>query len=260
MRTTPRVCVVLRTCARVHSLTPRPRIMSIEKPELILRSLRSFCRSSRTVVGVQDRLELHVVDDASGPELVDLWQMEARNSDLPVQWHRIDSRAGAPSFDAAIDIALCSNCELVYFLEDDYLHYQESVPCLLESHSELRRAVPDGEIALTPYDCPDRYLRPPYPTTLRYAAERYWRTVRHTTGTFLVSKPTLEKHLPLYRRFATYGRDGTVSEDSTINHVYRDVPCYSPIPTLAIHLQYEETIPLVLPPGGWISLWTSLAR
>lgn len=252
------ICIILRTCARVHALSQLPRLAGIQKPELVLRSLRSLCRSLALDLELLKDLDLHVVDDASDPALVVGWQEEARCAGIPFQWHLVDGRAGSASFDAAIDVALASSCEACYFLEDDYLHFQESIPHLLHGYAQLQTSVVGGEVAITPYDCPDRYLRP-YPSVLQFVGDRYWRTVRHTTGTFLVSRRTLERYLPLYRRFAQYGRQPSVSEDTTINRVYGEMPCYSPIPSLAIHLQYESTIPLMLPHGGWLGLWNSLA-
>lgn len=253
-----KTCIVLRTCARVHALSQRPRIAGIQKPELALRSLRSLCRSLTQNISLLQRLELHAIDDASDPLCVARWQEEAARAGLSFQWHMIDSRSGRASFDVAIDVALASACEAVYFLEDDYLHFQESMPCLLLSFEQLKAFGVGGDVALTPYDCPDRYCRP-YPSVLKFVGDRYWRTVRHTTGTFLVTRRILERHLPTYRRFAQYGREPGVSEDATINRVYGEIPCYSPIPSLAIHLQYETTIPLMLPHGGWAGLWNSLA-
>lgn len=256
----PSVCVVLRTCARIHALSMRPRLAGIEKPELILRSMRSLCRSAAAVQWARGRMRLHVVDDASDPELVGKWKSEAAVHGVAFEWHSADSRTGRTSFDVAIDIAVASGCELIYFLEDDYIHYAESIPCILTGYSMLRMTAPNGEVALTPFDCPDRYTRSPYPTTIRHGAGRYWRTVRHTTGTFAVQRRTLDRYISLYRRFAAYGRDPSICEDTTINQVYQEVPCYAPIPTLAIHLQYDSTIPLLLPSAGWQALWDAQAR
>lgn len=253
-----RICIVLRTCARVHALSQSPRLADIKKPELILRSLRSLCQSLASDADLTPRLELHAVDDASDAALVTCWQEETANAGFPFHWHQIDSRAGSASFDVAIDVALASTSEAIYFLEDDYLHFEESVPRLIHSYTNLKSTVVGGEVAVTPYDCPDRYHRP-YPCVLQFVGDRYWRSIRHTTGSFLVSRHTLQKYLALYRRFAQYGRKLDVSEDNTINRVYSEVPCYSPIPSLAIHLQYESTIPLMLPHGGWLGLWHSLA-
>lgn len=254
-----KVIVVLRTCARVHALTPRPRMAGLQKPEVVLRCLRSLLRSIELMPGHQDRVSIHVVDDASDSDCVDSWKREVESRAIEAQWSHIDSRSGDSSFGTAAEVARQSGSEACLFLEDDYLHFPESVPCMLHAYGELRGRAHDGHIALTPYDCPDRYLRTPYPSTIHHSAGRYWRTVRHTTGTFLVSRVVLERFWDVYQRFGDYVRDPTVCEESTINTVYAHIPCFAAVPTLAIHLQYEETVPLLLPSGGWKALWDEMA-
>lgn len=255
----PRVSIVLRTCSRVHSLSHRPRMGGFQKPEVVLRCLRSLGRSMSAVVNFHDYLQLHIVDDASDTADVVTWKRALEQMGVQAEWSRTDSRTGRSSFDVATEIAEAQTADAIYFVEDDYLHYPEALGCVLASFKELQRASANGEIALTTYDCPDRYRRGPYPATIEFAGGRYWRTVRHTTGTFLVSRSTLQRHLGVYQKFGDYGRDPSVCEDTTINTVYRQIPCFSPIPTLTIHLQYDDTLPLMLPRDGWKALWDRMA-
>jgi hypothetical protein len=254
----PILDVVLRTCSRVHALSPRPRMAGLQKVDVVQRCLRSLGRSMTMVPGHQELLRLTVIDDASDPEHVASWQAILRDLGLVATWIRTDSRSGATSFHAAIEAVRSVQPRAVYFVEDDYLHYQAAVERLLQAYDVLQMVTPRGEVAITPYDCPDRYTRTPYPSSIRFAVDRYWRTVRHTTGTFMISGATLQRHWELYTKFGQYGIDPQVNEDTTINLVYSQIPCFSPIPTLAIHLQYQETLPLLLPAGSWRELWDQM--
>lgn len=251
--------IVLRTCSRVHALSHRPRLRGLGKREIVDRCVRSLGRSIATAAGLPDAIRLQVIDDGSPSHEVDAWAATLASHGIDARWTRLEAAEVSRSLQVAFEQARDSRSDLLYFVEDDYLHYPEAIDVLLRSYEQLRRLAPDGQVAITPYDCPDRYLRGVYPTTMEFAAGRYWRTTRHTTGTFMVTRQTFERHLPKYLEFARYGTDPRVNEDTTINLVYRSTPCFSPIPSLAIHLQYEETIPLLLPDGGWQRLWDSVA-
>lgn len=205
-------------------------------------------------------VHLHVIDDGSVPGDVDAWQRVLDCEQVAADWTQLAPEQGLPSLRVAFDVARKHCSDAIYFVEDDYLHYPNAIEAMLSGFETLRHLAHDMQVALTPYDCPDRYLRGVYPTTIEFASGRYWRTTRHTTGTFLVTRQTFEEHLQRYIDYSRYGADPSVNEDTTINLVYRTVPCFSPIPSLAIHLQYEETIPLLLPDGGWQKLWESVAR
>lgn len=229
------------------------------KCDVTLRCLTSLGKSITRLPGYGSLVRLTVVDDGSDPEHVGAWASVLLRQGIEATWMRVDRLAGQSSFGVAIAAASSTNSSLVYFVEDDYLHFPEAITVLMQGFAVLRSTVPDGQFAMTTYDCPDRYTRPPYQSTIWFAGGRYWRTVRHTTGTFAITGGLLQKYWAMYSKFADYGRDSSVSEDTTINRVYQCVPCFSPIPTLAIHLQYAETLPLLLPEGGWRGLWDSMA-
>lgn len=260
MTTQPILDVVLRTCSRIHALSQRPRMAGLQKFDVVHRCLRSLGRSMTRVPGHQELLRLTVVDDASDREHVATWKALLRDLRLTANWVETDSRSGGSSFRTAIEAARAVQPNAVYFVEDDYLHYPEAIVRLLHGYAVLRGVTSQGEVALTTYDCPDRYIRTPYPSSIWFAGDRYWRTVRHTTGTFMISGKTLERHWELYAKFGQYGIDPSVNEDTTLNRVYSQIPCFSPIPTLSIHMQYQETLPLLLPAGSWRELWDALER
>jgi hypothetical protein len=51
--------------------------------------------------------------------------------------------------------------------------------------------------------------------------------------------------------FTRYGIDPGVSEANTINHVYKSMPCFSPLPSLAVHFQHLDTLSPYFDWRGW---------
>jgi glycosyltransferase involved in cell wall biosynthesis len=112
---------------------------------------------------------------------------------------------GAGTFNLALDKALTyADDEIVYFLENDYLHKQCS-PEILKQGFEL------GASFVALYDHPDKYLDPsrggnPYCTggaedTRVYLTEScHWKITNSTTMTFASKVSTLKRVEPILRK------------------------------------------------------------
>ncbi len=107
------------------------------------------------------------------------------------------------------------------------------------------------DVIISPVD--DRYSYPPYrnePCQIAFSNGRHWRTDTHTTGTFMISRENLVRYWTEFIKFSRY--DGsTFTENNTINHIYKKVPLFTPIPTLAIHVQDEGSIPHTVEISEW---------
>ena len=88
-------------------------------------------------------------------------------------------------------------------------------------------------------------------TNVLIGSNRHWRTVANTTGTIGISKETLIKHWDKYEKFTKYGTDPQITEANTLNLVYEEHPCLSPVPSLAHHYQFEDTLSPFLPLDTW---------
>jgi len=251
--------VVLRTCSRVHAVSMRRRLRGIQKAEVVTRCFHSLARSISAVEDHVELVRLHVVDDGSSGEVLQEVQRIARRFNVAYSQLRVAGSGNGASLRTCFQYIMDSGFDEVYLVEDDYLHYPDAVPCLLSARRELKAAFGGQDVVLHPYDCPDRYRGAPSPSLLFFSADRYWRTVQHTTGTFLFTRSILSRFWQTYMAFCDYGLVPGITEDTTINKVYAAVPCLAPIPTLAIHLQYESTIPLVLPGGDWLDVWNASA-
>jgi hypothetical protein len=112
---------------------------------------------------------------------------------------------GAGTFNLALDEALEYNDDdIVYFIENDYLHKPESVKILKEGF-EL------GASFVALYDHPDKYLDPsnggnPYSaggaedTRVYLTDSCHWKITNSTTMTFAAKVSTLKRAEPILRK------------------------------------------------------------
>ena len=113
---------------------------------------------------------------------------------------------GAGTFNLALDKALTyDEDEIVYFIENDYLHKTESQKILNEGFSL-------GASFVALYDPPDKYLDPilggnPYcegggEDTRVYLTEScHWKITNSTTMTFAAKVSTLKRVEPILRKY-----------------------------------------------------------
>jgi len=132
----------------------------------------------------------------------------------PININKVSVGHGAGTFNLALDKALKLNDdEIVYFVENDYLHKPKS-PELIKEGLSL------GAAFVSLYDHPDKYLDPnkggnPYCSggaedTRVYLTEScHWKITNSTTMTFATTVATLKKCESILRTYTS----GTYPED-----------------------------------------------
>lgn len=117
---------------------------------------------------------------------------------------------GAGTFNIALDIALLKkDHEIVYFVENDYLHKQQSPEIIIEGLSL-------GASFVSLYDHPDKYLDPskggnPYceggaeDTRVYLTDSCHWKITNSTTMTFASTVETLKRTEPILRKYTNQG-------------------------------------------------------
>jgi glycosyltransferase involved in cell wall biosynthesis len=241
--------IIFRSCSRpeaqVHGNT---RI--VPKPECVIKCLKSIVTNLSFFPDIR---RVTVIDDHSDPEVVEQLQR------LSTKFIAMQETGNGESLAACYDFADKECQDLIYFVEDDYLHEPGSLLEMLHAYHDFSKNLGGREVAIFPLDCNDRY-KPDmmYPSFIVPGEKRYWRTVQHTTGTVMLHKNSFERYRHLFQQFTLYGKDPRIHESTTINHIWRDpngVICFSPIPTLAYHLQLKEHLPLYT---DYRPLWESL--
>jgi hypothetical protein len=155
---------------------------------------------------------------------------------------------GAGIFNLALDKALSfNNDEIVYFLENDYLHRQNSDKIILEGFKL-------GASFVSLYDHPDKYLDPeqggnPYckggaEDTRVYLSEScHWKITNSTTMTFASKVNTLKRVENILRKHTT----GTYPEDFKMFLELRSVNelLVTPLPGYSTHGETAWLGPLI---------------
>ena len=226
--------VILRTCDRVNTFSgSKPRDFG-SKGEVMRKCISSLRQSIEYFESKGKRCKLVIVDDNSSEGMVSF--LKSLNPDVLTS----PSQSGNGfSFKECVSLA-CVEDGLVFLEEDDYLLKKECLLSMVETYHKIKKEF-NIEPCLHPTDYPDRYVRI-YPSIILLGSDRHYRSIKHTTCTFMYHSSVFNQHREDLERFVDYGKVPGINEDNTINKVYNDFTCFSPIPSLAEHYQYKETI------------------
>ena len=162
----------------------------------------------------------------------------------PVNTEKVSVGHGAGTFNLALDMALeLSDDEIVYFLENDYLHKPESDK-ILEEGFEL------GSDYVALYDHPDKYMDGGNPfvegggevTKVFLSDSCHWKLTNSTTMTFAAKVKTLRRDEAILRKHTS----GKHPNDFQMFLELRDQgrTLITPLPGYATHGETEWLSPL----------------
>lgn len=132
-------------------------------------------------------IKIHAVHDGS----CGLLHQYLEESDVSIE--KIDYRDNAKSLEFCLDLgAGLPQTDIIYFLEDDYLHAEDALDVLVEGFDVVSKVNKSNIISL--YMHPDRFTREDDidrgRTHLFLGKSRYWRTVESTTCTWATTQST----------------------------------------------------------------------
>jgi glycosyltransferase involved in cell wall biosynthesis len=222
------------------------RYVGAPKDEVMLRCTRSLVTSINQADG---DIILRVFDDHSSSETITTLRRILGTCKYAVEFVALEDRGYNASCLASFSRARDNARELIYFVEDDYLHAPSAIQEMLEAHALFKDRLGGQEVALHPYDDPKNYWSEIFSQEhcrVMCGTRRHWRTNTHTTNTCWLENGTLNRNWELFERLALYsstpyGNAHHIFEASTINKIWREqVLLFTPIPSLALHLQYDE--------------------
>ena len=121
--------------------------------------------------------------------------------------------------------------ELIYFIEDDYLHFEPMLEEMVASYERIASQV-NKDIFMCPTDYPYLYMDN-VKTNVLIGNKRHWRTINKTLCTFMTSKVMLEKY---WDKFYKNCLDRHEPFEKYLNQIYSKEICISPIKSLSLHL------------------------
>lgn len=260
--------IIFRFCTKVKMLTQnKQRLFEEEKSQYTLRSLNSILRSIETLMINFKYLDLKITAIDSGSTDADIQKIKkiVKEKNINFEYIKlevdnlidfIDPRASVyqksnmANIYKSFEIGRDGKYDLLYFLEDDYIHEQNSLTEMLFSYEKFTSLIKD-EVILCPTDFPYLYNKFE-PTQIILGNQRHWRVIEETLCTFLTSKRLLLKH---WDTFVSMTKIEHLPFEKPLHEIYTKQYCLSPIPSLAMHCTNINSIYGLSPVLDWKRLW-----
>ena len=243
-----RLKIILRTCTSELIMDQnKRRIFDREKNEYTFRTLKSLIKSinKASLIFKSIKFDLIVTDTNSPKEDIDKIQEMLNKSNIENKFKSIDldsfknkiksgySKAkfsNMANFYTSLTIANEESADIIYFVEDDYLHSEDAITEMIFAYEKFS-TIFSKDLVLLPSDYP--YLYTKDEATKIYLGEKYhWRLVSESLVTFMTSKSVIDEN---YNNLKKMGIEWTDPWEKPLHNIYKSNPCLSPVPSLAVH-------------------------
>jgi len=265
--------IILRTCTSINMLTQtKKRLFDQEKSEYTLRSLNSIVKSINFAKDLFNNinLELIIVDHNSEKNVVDkiksiLSDQFFKSKFIPLNIddfkkdiNPINEKNEKVTFNQMSNMSNIHQSlllakksdDLVYFVEDDYIHSIGALKEMILTYEKLSSML-KTELILCPTDYP--YLYSEVENSKIFLGDKsHWRSIKETLCTFLMSKEMLIKYWDELISMCKYEH---YPFEKPLHNIYEKEYCLSPIPSLAIHLTNINSIFGLSPNIDWKKSW-----
>lgn len=252
----PEIDIFLRTCNKAGIIDHHPtkrRCVTDTRDVMIKKSVGSLFHS---LSQADLNYKLWIIDDGSSLEFLSWMQETGKNNNITLI--KLPSVGHQRSADFTGRLACKNGRDLIYMIEDDYFHLPWAMEKLQEGfqHLALQTAWP---IAIYPYDCVDRYWRDqPQACKMFYHSNLYWRTVNKSTNVIFLKHKTYVDYYQYFDQMYNNYHPDVFHEDHCINKIWNNmvdhagpVTLFSPLPSLAIHLEHQQPTDLLSSSVDW---------
>ena len=266
--------IIFRSCTKVNMLTQnKKRLFDRNKSEYTFRSLNSIIMSlnQAKIAFPKIKFDIIIIDYNSKKE--DLEQMKKqlnktnfKNSVIALDINEFldnikkvnaknekvteNQMSNMSNIHKSLLFAKNECSDLVYFVEDEYLHRQEAINEMILTYERISSQL-NRELILCPADYP--YLNTKIDSTnIFLGANKHWRKVEETLCTFLTSKNMLEKY---WAKFISMCKFEHYPFEKPLHEIYKEEYCLSPIPSLALHCTNVNSIFGLSPNIDWKKIW-----
>ena len=263
--------IILRTCEREvvkqrDDGIPAKKLTRVcgnhDREGMVLRCVTSLVTTINACQRIGD-IEFTILDDNSVESFIDKLQLILDKCNKKTEIVRLTTFGYKESAVEQFLRASESDAELVYTVEDDYLHEERALDNMLIAYEYLTQKYPNA-IVLYPYDCAGRYdIDREYQTILLYDGTRYWRQIRHTANTLFTKQSFFRDNFEMFKEYSL--NFPNFSEDDYINKLYENyetgegrIKAFSPIPSTAYHLSWNEPAEIKTGHLSWRDLWNRI--
>ena len=242
------ILVLFRTNSNIEIWDQnKKRLFELPKIEYTLRSLNSllksinFCKEKYPDV----KIKLIIIDDNTDEANLNKIKNLTNNNNFDINITKLNhdkyrkvikeqkneqTYSNLSSLLCCYEIAKENADDLVFFVEDDYLHFEPMMEEMIASYERISSQI-NSEIFMCPADYPYLYMNN-QKTNILIGNKRHWRTVNETLCTFMTSKIFLEKYWDNFYKTCLDRHDPF---DKYINEVYKSEICISPLKSLSVH-------------------------
>ena len=266
--------IIFRSCTDVNMLTQnKKRLFEQKKSEYTFRSLNSIIKSSIEANKKFPKIEfnINVIDYNSKDEdrnqikkildssnfknsfiSLDINEFANKIKTVNAKNEKVTTNqiSNMSNIYKSLLLAREQSSDLVYFVEDDYIHEKGSIAEMIFTYERISSQI-DRELVLCPSDYPYLYTKLD-PTNIFVGSNRHWRVVGETLCTFLTSRKIIDKY---WNKFTSMCEFEHYPFEQPLHDIYKLEQCLSPIPSLALHCTNINSIYGISPNMDWKKLW-----
>ena len=266
--------IIFRSCTNVNMLTQnKKRLFDQNKSEYTFRSLNSIIKSLNYAKNNFPKIDFNIIVVDHNSNISDINQIKKqlsksnyRNSfislnvnDFTNEIKKVNAKnekvtdnqkSNMSNIHKSFLIAKDMPCDLIYFVEDDYIHDIDAINEMIFTYERISSQI-KNELILCPADYPYLYTKLDY-TNIFLGSKKHWRKVDETLCTFLTSKIILQKY---WNKFISMCQYEHYPFEQPLHDIYELEYCLSPIPTLAIHCTNVNSVFGLSPNTDWKKIW-----
>ncbi len=260
--------IILRTCTSELIMDQnKRRLFDCEKNEYTFRTLKSLIQAAEIAKNKFDNIDINIVvtdtnssqkDISVIKELLVAGKIDSKFNSVNLKNFESKIKSGyskakfsnMANFYNSLLMAKNEDTDMIYFVEDDYIHTKESITEMIFSYEKFATIFRD-DLILLPSDYP--YLYAKDDSTKVYLGERYhWRQVSESLVTFMTSKNLIKKYFGSLESMCLEWIDPW---EKPLHDIYKQNLCLSPLPSLAFHCANINSIFGVSPNINWKKIW-----
>ena len=216
----------------------RKRLFEYPKIEYTKRSLNSLIKSINFLKNKDSNINVKtiIVDDNSSvnnldviKKIIDGNNIEIINLDYSKYQNKISKQKNKETFAnlasllQSFEIGKNAGKDLIYFIEDDYLHFETMLEEMVSSYERIASQI-NKDIFMCPSDYPYLYMDNTK-TNILIGNKRHWRTIDKTLCTFLTTKNLLDRYWDNFYKNCLERHDPF---EKYLNEIYSKEICISP--------------------------------
>ena len=224
----------------------KKRLFEQPKIEYSYRSIKSLINSINFCQNKYPELKIKtiIVDDGSKDKNIERIKKLIENKNIKIislnhekyktlikEQKTKETYSNLASLMNSFEIGKDQSEDLIFFVEDDYLHFEPMLEEMVASYERIASQL-KKDLFMCPSDYPYLYMSNEK-TNILIGNKRHWRTIDKTLCTFMTSKNLLNKY---WNNFEKTCQDRNNPFEKYINEIYQKEICISPLKSLSLHL------------------------